>query len=319
MKKFYTIKKVNKGRITDLEDMGLQEKLDFLRENELKFMQKKEALAEHEKTWKTNGLNSLDYETLSTEPCSDGPENCMIIQVHLGEMGNKLNVIPEEGSALKTPEELFEQAELQTAPEDKKSTPSQQFDKLIKKYFDNTYSVNANPNLNHELEVRFGTKGIKQLTKNDYDNVVKVLKSFGFTTFNPSGIFSLRARCEFLDSKTGRFKMSDVRTEIDGLRAIEKICKSNDIKTVYKEEPRSIKFVHKRPFITPDKEVLRPVNFDDFNFRATYSLEETATKNIENFVIDNWRKSKKEFRYYKSAFHLRHRLNIQWYCRHKYC
>jgi hypothetical protein len=297
VRKFYTIKKVNKGRITDLEDMGLQEKLDFLRENELKFMQKKEALAEHEKTWKTNGLNSLDYETLSTEPCSDGPENCMIIQVHLGEMGNKLNIIPEEGSALKTPEELFEQAELQPIPEDKKSTPSQQFDKLIKKYFDNIYSMNANPNVNHELEVRFGTKGIKQLTKNDYDNVVKVLKSFGFTTFNPSGIFSLRARCEFLDSKTGRFKMSDVRTEVDGLRAIEKICKSNDIKTVYKEEPRSIKFVHKRPFITPDKEVLRPVNFDDFNFRATYSLEETATKNIENFVIENWRKSKKEFRY----------------------
>jgi len=219
----------------------------------------------------------------------------MRIKVHLGEMDDNLDVIPEEGTALNAPEELFQQVELQPIPEDKKTTPSQQFDKLMQTYFKNVY--NLNKNVNHEVEVRFGTKGIKQLTKNDYDNVVKVLKSFGFTTFNPSGTFSLRARCEFLDSTTGRFKMSDVRTEVDGLRAIEKLCKSNDIKTVYKEEPRSIKFIHKRPFITPEKDVLRPVNFDDFNFRVTYSVEESAKKGIENYVIDNWRKSKKEFRY----------------------
>ena len=194
-------------------------------------------------------------------------------------------------------EELFQQENIQLTPEDKKSTPSEQFDNLIQTYFNNVYGLHKQVHINHELEVRFGTKGIKQLTKNDYDNVVKVLKSFGFKTSNPSGLFSLRVRCEFLDSKTGRFKMSDVRTEINGLTAIEKICKSNDIKTVFREEPQSIKFIHKRPFLTPEKLILRPVNFDDFNFRTSYSLETTASKGIENFVIDNWKKSKKEFRY----------------------
>jgi hypothetical protein len=293
VKKYYKIKKPTKGSIIDLENLNLEQKLEYLRENELKFMKKREALAEHEKTWRTNGLNNIDYILIGQDSCGD---KCEKIIVDILDNGHE-SLIEKEGTALNAPEELFEHEGIQLIPEDKKTTPSLQFDKLIKTYFDNVYSLKSNLNVNHEVEVRFGTKGIKQLTKNDYDNVVKVLKSFGFTTFNPSGTFSLRARCEFLDSKTGRFKMSDVRTEIEGLTAIEKLCKSNDIKTVYKEQPRSIKFIHKKPYITSEKQLIRPVNFDDFNFRVTYSLEETATKNIENYVIDNWRKSKKEFRY----------------------
>ncbi len=294
---FYTIKKANKGTIKDLEEIGLQEKLDYLRENKLKFMQKKEALAQHDATWKTNGLNSLDYEVLSNEPCGDYDAYCFLIKVELGDMDGDFYATPDEGSQLKPPEELDEKEELQLAPEDKKTTPAQAFDKLMKIYYDDLISSKTDININREFEIRFGTKGIKPLTKNDYDNVVKVLKSFGFTTKNPSGIFSLRARCEFLDSKTGRFKMSDIRTEINGLTAIEKLCKSNDIKNVYKEEPQSVKFIHKHPYITSDKVMVRPVNFDDFNFRASYSIEETIKKNSEYYIIENWRKSKKEFRY----------------------
>jgi hypothetical protein len=198
--------------------------------------------------------------------------------------------------SIKPPLDIFEKEEYQPAPEDKKSTSAQLFDKLMTTFYSQA-TVLKNVNINHEFEVRFGTKGIKQLTKNDYDNVVKVLKSFGFETTNSVGILSLRVRCEFLDSATGRFKMSDIRTEINGITAIEKICKSNDIKTVYKDEPQSVKFIHKKPFITPEKTMVRPVNFDDFNFRASYSVEETVNKRFENFILENWRKSKKEFRY----------------------
>ena len=54
-----------KGTLVDLEDMTLKEKLAFLRENKSwKCMVKWEALEEHEKTWKTNGLANLDYELL---------------------------------------------------------------------------------------------------------------------------------------------------------------------------------------------------------------------------------------------------------------
>ena len=296
VKQFYTVKKVQKGSIMDMEEMGLQQKLDYLRDNDLKFMKKREALAQHNATWKINGLNNLNYETLSTDPCDDGGEHCVAITVELKDLEDNLSVAPDEAVALNAPAELFRKEDIQTAPEDKKTAPAQLFDKLMRTYFIESTSK-ADVNVNHEFEVRFGTKGIKPLTKNDYDNVIKVLKSLGFQTKNPAGAFSLRARCEFLDSSTGRFKMSDVRTEINGLSAVEKYCKSNDIKVVYKEEPRSIHFMNKRPYITSDRNMVRPVNFDDFNFRASYSIEETAKKGIENYIIENWRKSKKEFRY----------------------
>lgn len=294
VKHFYTVKKVQRGSILDMEEMNLQDKLDYLRENDLKFMKKKEALAQHNETWKQNGLNNLHYEVLSTDECG---ENCVKIVVDLGQLDDKINEV-NEGVTLNAPDELFKKEEYKTKEDKKLDLPqaSHAFDKLLNLYYQQM-SSNRDVRTNHEFEVRFGTKGIKPLTKNDYDNVVRVLKSFGFETYDPIGLFSLRVKCEFLDTTTGRFKMSDIRTEINGLTAIEKICKSNDIKTVYKDEPQSIKFMSKKPFITNERVMIRPVNFDEFNFRAGYSLEETAKKGVENYILDNWRKSKKEFRY----------------------
>ena len=58
----------NGGTLVDLEEMTIQEKLQFLRENkEWKCMAKTEALDEHETTWKINGLADLRYEKLKTE------------------------------------------------------------------------------------------------------------------------------------------------------------------------------------------------------------------------------------------------------------
>jgi hypothetical protein len=55
--------------ITDLEDMTLQEKLRFLKQHrEWKCMVKWEALEEHDKNWKTNGLEDLQYKVLQTTP-----------------------------------------------------------------------------------------------------------------------------------------------------------------------------------------------------------------------------------------------------------
>lgn len=58
----------DKGDLVDLENMTLTEKLDFLRANkEWKCMVKWEALAEHEKTWKSNGMADLKYSVLETK------------------------------------------------------------------------------------------------------------------------------------------------------------------------------------------------------------------------------------------------------------
>ena len=61
--------------ITDLENMDLKEKIQFLRSNrEWKCMVKWEALEEHDKTWRTNGLADLRYKVLKTEALGDEDE-----------------------------------------------------------------------------------------------------------------------------------------------------------------------------------------------------------------------------------------------------
>ena len=56
------------GSIRDLEEMNLSEKLSFLKSNRTwKCMVKWEALEEHEKTWRNNGLADLKYSVLKME------------------------------------------------------------------------------------------------------------------------------------------------------------------------------------------------------------------------------------------------------------
>ncbi len=194
--------------------------------------------------------------------------------------------------------ELFNAKQEITAEENLKLSPPEQFNRLVKIFYDQGLFRTPSVLLNNELEVRFGTKDFKRLTKNDYDNVVKTLKSFGFVSANPSGVPSLRIKNEFLDSTTGRFKMSDIRTQIDGLIGIEKYCKSNDIRSVYKSIGSSVEFLNKKAFINPsDNKIIRPVDINDFNFRVSLQTEERVKKGTENYIIQNWRKSKKEFRY----------------------
>ena len=101
--KFYNILKSKKGSIRDLEELSLEQKLDYLRENDLKFMQKNEALAKHESTWKNNGLNTLNYTNISISSCGT---NCEKILVELDNAGNK--VISEEKEAFSNvPKELL--------------------------------------------------------------------------------------------------------------------------------------------------------------------------------------------------------------------
>jgi hypothetical protein len=195
-------------------------------------------------------------------------------------------------------QELFNPPQEIGTEENQKLSPPEQFNRLVKIFYDGGLFRTSSVLLNNELEVRFATKDIKRLTKNDYDNVVKTLKSFGFVSANPSGVPSLRIKNEFLDSATGRFKMSDIRTQIDGLVGIENYCKSNDIRSVYKSVGSSVEFLNKKPFINPvDKKMIRPVDINDFNFRVSLQSEERVKKGIENHIIENWRKSKKEFRY----------------------
>jgi len=179
-----------------------------------------------------------------------------------------------------------------------------QMDKLINLFWENEPFV-RNIRKNDELEVKFGTRGIKPLTKIDFDNVIRKLKSFGFTCANEEGYYLLRIQNQFLDPISGVFKLSQVRTEIDGFHTIQDYCKHNDINKLMNETSHSnnIKFVNKGLFskgthATKDLERIRPVNFDDFNFRVSYNVENILqNKGIVSNIIKDWEKSKKSFRY----------------------
>ena len=197
------------------------------------------------------------------------------------------------------PLDLF-QEDIPELPRDKvRDPPQKQFDKIVKIFYNMNPYVFSKQSV-YELEVKFGTKGIKPLTRNDYDNVIKKLKSFGFVTSNNVGEYYLRINCEFLDPTSGKFKLSDIRTEISGLHNIQDYCNNNDIKEIYTKNFTAVSFVNKR-MATLEKDKMRervfPVDVNDFNFRVTFNTEEEVKTGIKNYIMDNWKKSKKIFRY----------------------
>jgi hypothetical protein len=172
-------------------------------------------------------------------------------------------------------------------------------DNFIKKYYSiEPYYIK---DIYHELEVRFGTiGGGKPFTRTDYDNVIGKLKSVGFHPQNNNGNHLLRIYYEFLDNVSGRFRVSDIRTEISGIYNIENYCKHDDIKQIYINSPNSVQFIKKRPALIKGVKV-EPVNFYDFRFRVAYQIEEEAKYGIKNMAMNNWKNYKKEFRYLNRA------------------
>ena len=168
---------------------------------------------------------------------------------------------------------------------------------------------NANKYSEIEMEAKFGTRGIKYLTKMDYDNVIKKLKSLKWYTNYTNGEYLLRIQPEFLDVKTGQFKTNSdfnrFRIEIKGLNNIQEYCKTNSLKIVNDKNFQSVNINRKTPVkIEQNKDDTIPsANFDDYNFRVTLSNEEIISKTgkIGTDVFENWNKTKKVFRYMNRA------------------
>ena len=154
----------------------------------------------------------------------------------------------------------------------------------------------------HELEAKFGTRGIKQIDRMDFDNVVKKLISLGFHTTNERGDYSLKIQPEFLDAKTGEYKNSDgmerFRVDIAGMDAIQSYCMNNDLDLVNQTHSNRITMIRKMNVWENDK-MIYSANFDDFNFRVSLKNEIMLKKTspILRQVFENWSRSKKIFRY----------------------
>ena len=152
---------------------------------------------------------------------------------------------------------------------------------------------------NSELETRFGTRGIKPITKIDFDNVIQKLKAQGFT-FENANKYILRIQNEHIDAKTGQKRVSNIRTQIEGLTNIQNYCKTNTLPI--DEESGTfhswLSFEQKNHFKT-NREAVYPVNFDDFNFRVALNTEtswDVDTPLIQG-ILSKWSATKKVFRF----------------------
>tara|TARA_B100000902_G_scaffold348404_1_gene356324 strand:+ start:1616 stop:5488 length:3873 start_codon:yes stop_codon:yes gene_type:complete len=160
------------------------------------------------------------------------------------------------------------------------------FKRVLNLYLENLtkFSENVNP----ELEVRFGTKKIKNITKIDFYNVVKSLMNFGFKLNNENYFLKIIMDNEF----------SNIRTQLNGLPNISHYCKYNTIDDITDSE--NINFLEKEYFKYKDKSIY-PLDFDDFNFRLSFQVENEYNIQDEKIqtIINKWSSTKKIFRHIK--------------------
>jgi len=167
-------------------------------------------------------------------------------------------------------------------------TSQQQFDNIVNKYLENVARVSDGV---PEFEIRFGTKGIKPISKIDFDNVIRKLKSSGFELLNVNA-YTLKMNSEHVNKNTGRTEETKLRVELNGIHEIQQYCQTNSLKNLHPE------FTHKdRAFI--DNKPVFPVNIDDFNLRASFQTEKKigAYGAFAESIISSWTENKKTFRY----------------------
>jgi len=181
---------------------------------------------------------------------------------------------------------------------------------LLKNYLDNI--TKDSPTEELELEVKFGTMGIKSITRINYDNIIKKLLAMGFTI--DGNVTLLRIQNEYMDPATGSVRLSNIRTEINGLQNVRKYCQSNSLTSI----DAGLSFIQKSRFAegtareaareaaresareaARESDSVSSVDMNDFNFRVSLSKEMRLTDTMPGVrsMLDKWNDQKKTFRY----------------------
>lgn len=197
-------------------------------------------------------------------------------------------------------------ASTQYKNQDKKNLPKD-LENMISEFFQSKY-LSRNDSKLGEFELRFGinTELATPISKIDYDNTVQFIKSQDFTTKTPGGIHNLRIIPEMVEPVSGFTKTSTAngRVEIYGLDLIQQYCRTNnlqkmiDASTTYSDE-RQIRITKKTTAMSAAGSIIKPVDFSDFNFRASYQIEEDISlrSSTATELVKNWTTTRKIFRY----------------------
>lgn len=171
-----------------------------------------------------------------------------------------------------------------------------QMDNLIHEYINNINGFEQNQKTNElELEVRFGTRGVKSISKLDHDTIIQKLISNGFKMTSLEDNTFLRMSPEYIDTRTGQIKISNLRVEISSTELIQQYCINNNIDIL--ADQGNVSFTVKRP-VSKDGNVIQSVNNDNWNFRMALSEEKSYGLNssIASNTLGTWKDSKKIFR-----------------------
>jgi len=245
------------------------------------------ALAEHE-PWTKDAFKLSGTETQALEPMKDKPDKK--VPTEGPTVDNLLQslaaVEPEKGNKGYKGKKVYVE-------------PEPQLLRISQLLLDSTPGEYSDV----EMEVKFGTRGIKPITKLDYDNVVKKLYSLNFSPAKTSGSYSLKIQSEFLDMRTGEFKSSPdfdrFRVEINTLSLIEEYCRSGNIGSLLSRYSKDKVSIMRKQDVKIKEEIISSADFNDFNFRVTYKTEDSVGKHskIAHELISNWEKTKKQFRF----------------------
>jgi hypothetical protein len=138
----------------------------------------------------------------------------------------------------------------------------QEFAEMVEAYCKQNPSASTNKRKPvPELEVSFGTiRNNKNITKLDYDKVVKHLYSEGFATTNSRGVNMLRIKEEYVDSRTGENRISNIRAEIMGVDLIQEYCRTNSIQKIL-DMPSTMYAEHEKlKFTQKNKDIAETMN-----------------------------------------------------------
>ena len=152
----------------------------------------------------------------------------------------------------------------------------------------------------HELEVRFGTKGVKYLTGQDLSNVVNKLLSCGYIQRNTEPNYTLKIYPDTLNARTGQFMSGSdkLRIEIGNIVDIQSYCKVNSLSSLQKSGAY-IQVKSKKNLFIDDKPV-KAAEYNNFNFRVTYQVENNITGGpAYEELFAKWTDYKKTYRLVK--------------------
>ena len=153
-------------------------------------------------------------------------------------------------------------------------------DNLLKIYLETKNTLNANEFA--ELEIKFATRRIKKISKNNFDNVIQQLLAHNFR-FEEDSKYYLS------------IKGNNIRTEIHDIKNIQNYCNTN---TLPVDPNEAYNFTKKTHYLLGEQKQPAQINFDDFNFRIAYSIETSLSPTSDDVqqLLKSWHTTSKFYR-----------------------